>query len=63
MKIDLENIKEFEKQIETISNEKNVYDQRNIFLKNYISPLYKQMKSLSENEKKDLGQKLNELKE
>ncbi|MDE5774931.1 MAG: hypothetical protein K2H51_01210 [Malacoplasma sp.] len=34
-----------------------------MFLKNYISPFYKQMKDLSEKEKKDLGQKLNELKE
>lgn len=60
--INFENIKLLEDKIKDIKIEKNVYDERNIFLKNYLSPLYKDLKKLDEEEKKEFGKKLNEYK-
>ncbi|BAC44714.1 phenylalanine--tRNA ligase subunit alpha [Malacoplasma penetrans] len=62
-KIDFENIKILQDKIKDIEIEKNVYDERNIFLKNYLSPLYKELKEMSEEDKKEFGKQLNQYKE
>lgn len=43
-------------------NEKKVYDERNIFLKKYIAPLYENLKNAPNEEKKEIGKNLNILK-
>lgn len=51
--------------IEKISSadiEKKVYDARNIFLKEHLSPLYENLKKASNEEKKEVGKTLNLLK-
>lgn len=58
-KVNFENIKLLEEKIKDITIEKNVYDERNIFMKNYLSPLYQQLKSLSDEDKKEFGKDLN----
>lgn len=52
-------IQEFEKKISDLTKEKNVFDERNIFLKKFISPMYDELKKASNDQKKELGQKIN----
>lgn len=56
-------IKEFEKSLEEISKEKLVFDERNIFQKQVLVPLYDKLKKASVEEKKNLGKEINEYKQ
>lgn len=62
----MSNIKElsslFLKDLETAKNEKNAIEIKNIFFKKNVAPLYKDLKTASIEEKKELGKKLNVLK-
>lgn len=55
-------INEFENKIKTISKEKLVFDERNIFQKNFLTPMYDSLKKASVEEKKTMGKQINEYK-
>ncbi|MCF0218105.1 MAG: phenylalanine--tRNA ligase subunit alpha [Malacoplasma sp.] len=56
-------LKKLEEMISNIDSEKAVYDARNVFLKDNVSPYYQLLKKVDNDQKKALGQKLNEIKE
>lgn len=55
-------INEFTMTINDSSDEKKLYEIKNIFIKNKLTPLYSKLKEIPNEQKKDFGQKLNELK-
>ncbi|WPL39199.1 phenylalanine--tRNA ligase subunit alpha [Malacoplasma iowae] len=55
-------IDEFKLIISNINNEKELIDTKNIFNKNHISKLYDQLKSAPIELKKEIGQKINDVK-
>lgn len=54
---------EFEEQIKKIDKEKLVFDERNIFLKKHLTPLYDLLKKSNVETKKELGKEINEIKQ
>lgn len=57
-----EKLKELETKLSKIDNEKLVIEEKNIFSKNFLSPLYGELKNIPNEKKKDYGQMLNSLK-
>lgn len=57
-----EKLKEFESKLNKIDNDKLVIEEKNIFSKNFLGPLYQQLKDISNEKKKEFGQTLNSLK-
>ena len=55
----INNLKSF---VESIDNEKKLAEEKNIFNRKHIAPIYGQIKDKSPEEKKDFGQKINILK-
>ncbi|MGL5591463.1 MAG: phenylalanine--tRNA ligase subunit alpha [Mycoplasmoidaceae bacterium] len=55
----IDNLKSF---VETIDNEKKLAEEKNIFNKKHIAPIYGQIKDKSPEEKKDFGKRINDLK-
>ena len=56
-------IDEFKSRVEKLNKEKLVFDERNIFQKEFIAPLYEELKKVPHDVKKDFGKKINELKQ
>jgi phenylalanyl-tRNA synthetase alpha subunit len=52
----------FEEKIKSADNLQKLYDTRNIFLKEYITPLYSRLKNAENEEKKQLGKSINDVK-
>lgn len=63
MKEILEKIENFKKEISVLTDEKNVFDEKNKFNKNLLSNLYLKLKSLEGEKKKELGIQINQYKE
>lgn len=55
-------IEKFKKEILNQQNLQKLIEVKNIFIKNYISPLYSQIKALPNNEKKEFGLVVNDIK-
>ncbi|MGL4616635.1 MAG: phenylalanine--tRNA ligase subunit alpha [Mycoplasmoidaceae bacterium] len=55
----INNLKSF---VKSIDNEKKLAEEKNIFNKNHIAPIYGQIKDKNPEEKKDFGKKINDLK-
>ena len=55
-------LKEFQDKINLIDNEKLLMEEKNIFNKNFLGPLYQQLKDIPNEKKKEFGKTLNFLK-
>ncbi len=55
-------LKKFKELIDTTDDEKNLFEKKNIFTKEHVSPLYLKLKEVSNEHKKEFGQEINKLK-
>ncbi len=55
-------LKSFQELISDINDEKILFEKKNIFTKEHISPLYNKLKEIPNEEKKEFGQQINQLK-